>query len=168
MNSYSSSATSRKETIRFDDSVLKKNARIMKSFRNCSNDCWSRRTKTKSEGCRSKSSAQRSDGSSECSSRGDGDDRETCYVSLFQVCMSYVFPRAFPLPSTEYRFRVKSDRLLSDPTNKIIGKILTPVDKCSKIPKGVFLLTPSEDGVIKIYCPGAKIRRKRSKCRNNK
>lgn len=115
-------------------------------------------------------SAQRSDGSSECSFRGDGDgdDRETCYVSLFQVCMSYMFPRAFPLPSTEYRFRVKSDCLLSDPTNKIIGKILTPVDRCSKIPKGVFLLTPSEDGVIKIYCPGAKNRRRRSKCRNNK
>ncbi|XP_026818920.1 uncharacterized protein LOC113557544 [Rhopalosiphum maidis] len=158
MNSFPSSVTSRKETIRFNDSELQKNARIMRSFRKCSNDCRNKCTKTKSAECLPQSSAQ-SSGDSKCSSGDDGGNRETCYVSLFQVCMNYLFPRAFPMPSTEYRFRVKCDRMISDPTKKITGKILSPVGRCSKFPKGIFILSPSESRVMKIYCPGAKNRR---------
>ncbi|XP_025202246.1 uncharacterized protein LOC112599534 [Melanaphis sacchari] len=162
MNSRPSSATSRKETIRFNNSVLRKNARIMRSFRKCSRDCWNS-TETKTAVCFSKSSAQNS-GGSQCSSGDDDDDRETCYISLFQVCMNYMFPKAFPMPTTEYRFRIKNDCFISDPTKKITGKILSPVGKYSKFPKGIFLLSPSENRVIKLYCPGDKDNR--SKCRN--
>jgi len=104
-------------------------------------------------------------GNSEYHSIDQDCDKETCYVSLFQVCMNYLFPREFPMPSTIYRFKVKCDRSVSDPNKKIIGKILSPVGRCSKFPKGIFVQSPSENRVTKIYCPGAE---DKYLCRNNK
>lgn len=104
-------------------------------------------------------------GKSEYHSIDEGSDKETCYVSLFQVCMNYLFPREFPMPSTIYRFKVKGDRSVSNTKKKIIGKILSPVGRCSKFPKGIFVQSPSEELVKKIYCPGAK---DKYLCRNNK
>jgi len=92
-------------------------------------------------------------------------DKETCYVSLFQVCMNYLFPREFPMPSTIYRFKVNCDQSVSDPKKRIIGKLLSPVGRCSKFPKGIFVQSPSENLVTKIYCPGAE---DKSLCRNDK
>jgi len=109
-------------------------------------------------------SDQSCSGNSEYHSIRQGSDKETCYVSLFQVCMNYLFPREFPMPSTIYRFKVKCDQSVSDPKKRIIGKLLSPVRRCSKFPKGIFVQSPSENLVTKIYCPGAE---DKSLCRNN-
>lgn len=104
-------------------------------------------------------------GNSEYHFTKQGNDKETCYVSLFHVCMNYLFPREFPMPSTIYRFKVKCDQSVSDQKKRIIGKILSPVEWCSKFPKGIFVQSPSENLVTKLYCSGVE---DKCLCRNNK
>ncbi|XP_022160764.1 uncharacterized protein LOC111026894 [Myzus persicae] len=166
MNSCQSSSTSRKESIRFSDSVLQRNAKVMRDLRNRLNNCRNRRPDPKYNRamCSTSSKNDRSSGNSEYRSI-EGSEKETCYVSLFEVCMNYLFPTAFPLPSTIYRFKVKCNQSLSDPKKKIIGKILSPIGRCSKIPKGIFVQSPSENLVTKIYCPGAE---DKYSCRSSK
>ncbi|XP_026818918.1 uncharacterized protein LOC113557542 [Rhopalosiphum maidis] len=92
---------------------------------------------------------------SEDNSEDDDDDNEAYdYVSLFQICMNYLFPRAFPIQPVYWW--IKSAQSVSDLREKSAGKILSPVGRCSIFPEGVFVQSTSEKDVTKIYFPGVK------------
>ncbi|XP_008186842.1 uncharacterized protein LOC100572689 [Acyrthosiphon pisum] len=97
------------------------------------------------------------------SSSDSEDDYEDCdddkdesydYISLFQVWMNFLFPRAFRTQPV-HRW-IKSAHSVSNLRERSTGKILPPVGECSLFPKGVFVQSFTENEVTKIYFPGAQ------------
>lgn len=84
------------------------------------------------------------------------DDNEEAYdyISLFQVWMNFLFPRAFPTQPV-HRW-IKSAQSVSSLRERSTGKILTPVGQCSLFPQGVFVQSTTENDVTKICFPGAQ------------
>ncbi|XP_060865842.1 uncharacterized protein LOC132941706 [Metopolophium dirhodum] len=85
----------------------------------------------------------------------DDDEEETHdYISLFQVWMNFLFPRAFRTQPV-HRW-IKSAQSVSNFKERSTGKILSPVGQCSLFPQGVFVQSTTENEVTKIYFPGAQ------------
>jgi len=80
----------------------------------------------------------------------DDDENEVYdYISLFQVWMNYLFPRAFRTQPV-HRW-IKSAQSVSNLRERNTGKILSPVGQCSLFPQGVWVQSTTEIDVTKIY-----------------
>ncbi|XP_027851695.1 uncharacterized protein LOC114130827 [Aphis gossypii] len=171
MNSYSGSKVSSKEfkpLLRsgFSDSALYKHDIINRSPPNRPKKVQHRRYQRKSAGTKSYKSSKNDLSSSDSEDESEDDDNDAYdYVSIFQIWMNYLFPRAFPIQPV-HRW-IKSAQSVSDLREKSTGKILSPVGPCSIFPQGVFI---SEKDVTKIYFPRVKEMFKASNrsTRNNK
>ncbi|CAI6352562.1 unnamed protein product [Macrosiphum euphorbiae] len=84
------------------------------------------------------------------------DDKEESYeyISLFQVWMNFLFPRAFRTQPVD-RW-IKSAQSVSNSNERSTGKILSPVGECTLFPKGVFVQSTTENEVTEIYFYGAR------------
>ncbi|XP_022176165.1 uncharacterized protein LOC111037738 [Myzus persicae] len=94
--------------------------------------------------------------SSDSDEDSEDDDEEEAYdyISLFQVWLNFLFPRAFRIQPV-HRW-VKSAHSVSDLRERSTGKILSPVGRCSLFPEGVFVQSTTEKDVTKICFPGAQ------------
>ncbi|XP_025202248.1 uncharacterized protein LOC112599536 [Melanaphis sacchari] len=170
MNSYPGCTVNRKEfkplwLSGFSDSALHKSTVIHGSLLNRSKKVQHKRYKRKFIGAMSYNDLSSSDSENDSE---DDDNEEYDYVSLFQICMNYLFPRLFPIQPV-HRW-IKSAQSVSDLKERSAGKILSPVGRCSIFPQGVLVQSITEKNVTKIYFPGAKEMFKASNrsIRNNK
>jgi len=95
-----------------------------------------------------------SDSEEDCDSDSDTEEEAYDYISLFQVWMNFLFPRAFR--SQPVHRWIKSAHSVSNLRERSTGKILSPVGRCSLFPQGVFVQSTTEKDVTKICFPGAQ------------
>jgi len=95
-----------------------------------------------------------SDSEDDCEDYDNDKEESYDYISLFQVWMNFLFPRAF-LTQPVHRW-IKSAQSVSNSSERSTGKILSPVGQSSLFPKGVFVQSTTENEVTKICFPGAQ------------